>query len=225
MTAVDARRRRWLVAPWAPRLVVGAMALGGLAMWGDAARAGWLVVPGMYWQTYSVRPLAAEQTPNYTGYGARLTLGYSVNQVLDFGLFGAGGSGARDSGGLPGESQLGWYGGELGLRLAEAVYFGLRGGQAVYNLDSAEFEGEPLGQWLGVGGGVSLGAILKMSRRTAWQVTFDLSHAELAAPTPAGEPRHLDAVSLTIGYVFNGFHNSRIENTIFKDYLDHLQFL
>jgi hypothetical protein len=201
-------------------------------MLASEAKAGFLASPSAKWTTFSARPEGGEPTPNYFGFAAGLSLGYSVRQVFDLAFnaqflparLGNASFGANDS-------QMIFYGGELGLRIANAVYLGMRAGTAEYRLLYQQREEELPGRWSGPAGGVSLGAIHGASKDHFFQTSLDFLHAVTTRQDSiAGGgvqetgKRRFDAISISFAYVFNSYNNERIQNTIFKDFLDSISF-
>lgn len=210
---------RWLAVVWAP-VALGVMAFAG------PAHGGVYLAPGLKWAVFSLRPQAVEPTPNYYGYGGVFSIGYSIRQILDFGAFGQYAPGTRKEA-RPGKADatLLAYGGETALRLSQAVYVGLRGGVGKYRLDRTIDATEVAGTWAGHCGGFSIGALAKFSKVSYLQTTFDVMHFVVASKSdPDLGKRRIDAFGVSISYVFNGYTNYLIENTIFKDFLDSVMF-
>lgn len=193
------------------------------------ALAGWYLMPEVLWTTYVHRPVANEDTTNLYGVGAQLSLGYSLWQGVDLGLFG---------GYLPGTPQyakfgkgdatLVLYGGELGLRMAQSLYVGLRGGMAKYRLDNQTQAAELAGDWKGPGGGVALAAVTPVSKTAFIQASLEFSEYVLAMGTDTGTvKRKLDVFGLGIAYMWNrkgGEGTPSVQSTIFNDFLNSIVF-
>lgn len=205
------------------------LALLGLA---EPALAGFYVAPEIKWGSFSARPEAGEATPNYYGYGGGLHLGFSAKQVFDMGAYGTympGTKGAAEFG--AGDATFVTYGGELALRMSQAVYFGLHGGVATYDLKNRTRPEELPGTWSGPSGGLAIGAIHALSKQSFIQTTVDFTHAVVKSDDAAAAQglttaakRRFDAFTLSIGYVFNDYSSYLIENTIFKGFLDSMNF-
>lgn len=199
------------------------------------AEAGFLLSPSIRWGSFSAQAEDGEPTPNYFGYGGGLDVGYSFGQVFDIvghysflpARLKSAKAGAQDA-------SLTTYGGGLGLRIAESVYFGLRAGTTTYELHKALGTDELSGLWSGPSGGFSLGAVARVGKQSFIQTCFEVMHTVMQrdkAPlledgTEVPDPgrRRFDAFGLSLAYVFNGAHSYKIENTIFNDFLDTLIF-
>src|SRR5690349_11298233 len=116
----------------ASRAGLCALALLGAA---PVAQAGWYLMPRAEWAAYAPRPEASEPTPNLYSLGGELSTGYSVRQAFDLGVYGiyAPGNLAHAQFGK-GDAILVSYGGEMGIRFAESVYLGFKGGSGTYRL-------------------------------------------------------------------------------------------
>lgn len=193
----------------------------------NVAQAGWLAVVGTHWKTFSFEPKDDEKTPNYYGFGARLGLGYSFNQVFDVDLWGEYTPGRLKSAEIGIEdSVLGGYGGELAFRIQKTIFIGLRGGGFFYNLVSQKDENEIDGRWAGVGGILSIGASFANSKESFWQVTLDSSYISLSAEESTEgeeEDRVINAFSVSLAYAFNQYRTSR-PSGFFGNFLDSLGF-
>jgi hypothetical protein len=210
------------------RAVAGVLVSVATLAHAPAARAGWYLMPRAEWSEYAPRPLAGEATPNLYSAGGELSTGYSIRQALDLGIFG------QDQPGALGHAQFGKsdaslvsYGGELGLRFAESVYLGFKGGLGKYSLSTQGAPGELTGSWSGGGGGLAIGAVQRVTKSGFIQTTVEFMHYTLSGQGPvAGSKRQLDSFSLGLAYMFNrqGDAGSAIENTMFKDFLDTIIF-
>lgn len=187
----------------------------------DFAHAGMLIAPSAKWANLAFRPKTEEDTPNYYGYGGGLSLGYSIKQKFDLGLFANYLPGTRGGAKFgKTDAQLIFYGGEMALRLFSTIYLGVRGGLADYQLRKTTDTIDIPGHWSGGGGGFSLGAFFATSKRTFWQASIDIMMASIGSNDPqVVDKRTVEAFSLSIAYVYNGYESYGIENNIFGDYL------
>jgi hypothetical protein len=183
----------------------------------------------MKWSTFSFRPVDDEPTPNYAGVGAGLSLGYSARQILDIGLFANYLPGASDHSQMgKEEARLVVYGGELALRISNAVYIGLRGGTSDYRLVDSQSESDVHGTYKGAAGGISLGALQPIAKRHFFQTSLDVTSAvvENSGEVEEGETkkRRIDAISFSLTYVYNGHKSYLIESSLFNSFLDSVLF-
>jgi hypothetical protein len=198
---------------------------------GNAAFAGVLFAPALKWSIFSFEPVAAEDTPNYQGMTGEVKGGYSFRQIFDivgFVNYTAGNPGIFS---VPADNaNFVFYGGEIAARIAQSVYFALRGGTASYQLlKLGVHDREVPGEWTGPGFGFSLGGISAFgnSKRSSLQVSFDFLQAqvtELHAVSDEGTTRKIDEFSICMTYVLNGYHNAAIEGSFFSSYLNSLIF-
>jgi hypothetical protein len=217
-----------IVQRWRRTAFIG---LGGALLGATPAVGGVYVSPSVRWASFSARPEAEEKTPNYYGYGAGLQLGYSFGQVFDFGGFGTYlpariGSAAMDGA----DAKLSLYGGELAVRIADSVYFALRGGASMYELVTQKRDDELTGRWRGPAFGVALGAVKRLSKQSFVQTSFELMHTIVerakkddADGADAGK-RRLDSFGISLAYLFNNQSSYRVDNAIFQNFLDALTF-
>jgi hypothetical protein len=209
-------------------LFIAAALASGAALWAGEARAGWYLAPAVKWVSFAARPVDDEATPNYYGIAGAGSFGYSVGQVLDLAGFGQYVPGARGGAGFAkDDASLVSYGGEVGLRLAEQVYLGVRGGLGAYRLyhprgaGDGEGEGELSGKWNGSAGGFAIGALAKLSKESYLQTTLEVMHHVLtnASDKDLGK-RRIDSFGIGFAYVFNGYSSSFLDNSLFKNFLD-----
>jgi hypothetical protein len=209
------------------RLRVVALTLLGLAFAGTA-EAGWYVTPAVKWSSFAARPEGNEPTPNYYGYGGALSFGYSAKQVFDLGAYGQYLPGTRrEADPSDVQASLVSYGGELGLRIAESVYLGFRGGASTYHMmkpDPTRAD-ELTGTWSGSSGGMALGAVSKVSKNSFFQTSVEfMQHVVANAKDSDLGKRRFDSFALSVQYVFNSEKSYLIENTMFKNFLDSMAF-
>lgn len=187
------------------------------------AHAGVYFAPAVRWASFAARAESGEATPNYYGYGGALSLGYSVKQRVDIGAYGAYIPGRRKHAEFGADdASLVSYGGELGFRIAESVYFGLRGGSSSYQLYTRTDAAELGGLWRGPSVGFSIGAVAKLTKQSYFQTTLDVMQHILEADDETDGPgkRRFDSFGISLTYLFNGYDTSMIEDSIFKDFLD-----
>lgn len=188
------------------------------------ACAGILVTLGPNWNNFVFEPVQKEDTTNYYGYGGRASFGYSVMRVWDLALYGHYSPGKRNVAGLVKEDARFYHmGAETGLRIAKAVYIGIRGGPALYRLTKQNEESEIIGQWTGYTAQGSLGLILPTGKATAWQTTLDLGQTSVRpSDDSAAKPRTISQVSLTVAFVYNGYQTSAVDTAIFNNWIKNL---
>ena len=169
-----------------------------------------------------------EPTPNYYGVGGALSVGYSAGQKLDMALFGQYSPGKKNRPIANDEDASFFaYGGELGVRFANSVYMGARGGTAAYNLLIPPTEHEIDGKWSGPAVGFSIGSYMNRDRdgASSWQATLDVLHAIISpadevAESYGDEKRRITCFSFSVAYVFNKQADNVIENMLFKSFLE-----
>jgi fermentation-respiration switch protein FrsA (DUF1100 family) len=177
---------------------------------------------GPNWNNFVFEPEEQEDTPNYYGYGARGSFGYSVYDTVDLGFYGHYSPGKLNSASLTQEDARLWHGGgELGVRIAKAVYVGVRGGPALYRLTRKTEDTEVGGQWTGTMIQGSLGLILPVTKAASWQASFDAGQASvsLSDGPDTSKPRTLTEISLTLGFVYNIHQTSAVETAIFNNWI------
>lgn len=190
----------------------------------SSARAGVLLTVGPNWNNFVFEPVAKEETVNYYGYGARASVGYSIMRVWDLALYGHYAPGKRNVAGVVKEDSRFYHmGAETGLRLAKAVYMGVRGGPALYRLAKQNEDNEIVGQWTGYTVQGSLGLILPTSKATAWQATLDLGQTSVRpSDDTSAKSRTISQVSLTFAFVYNGYQTSAVDTAIFNNWIKNL---
>ncbi len=191
---------------------------------GSTTYAGALVSIGPNWNNFVFEPLDQEQTPNYYGYGARASFGYSIQRVWDVALYGHYAPGRLDSASATKEDARFYHvGGETALRIAKAVYIGFRGGPAYYRLVNQLETTEVSGKWSGYMAQGSLGLILPTTKATSWQTTLDIGQATLRpSDDPSAKPRTLSQISLTLAFVYNGYQSTAVDTAIFNNWIRNL---
>lgn len=190
----------------------------------DAERcyAGFLFTIGPNWNNFVFEAERNEDTPNYYGYGGRMSWGYSVGQVADFGLYTQYSPGRLNSAMPPRtDAALMDYGAEVGFRLANVLYVGARGGMWKYQLFKAFQDNEIRGAWLGLGGTISVGMLMPISKRTSWQTSLDMGQGvlqQLKGATSATTTRYrkLSRVGVTLAFVYNDDGVSSVAESLFN---------
>lgn len=179
---------------------------------------------------FAAKPLTDEPTPNYYGFGLKLSGGYSLRQVFDMGLYASGLPARRGSPGISNPDALLAHGGlELALRLGKSVILAAYGGQSQYRLQHPS-EQLPVGVEVtaplkGYGGGVSVGAIVPFSKEQFLQATLDFEQHQYLLAQPEGNTKRVfESFGLTLAMTFNSYKSYLIDNTIFKDFLDSMNF-
>lgn len=195
-----------------------------LSLSAASARAGILLSLGPNWNNFVFEPLEKEETPNYYGYGARASFGYSIQRVWDLALYGHYSPGKISvASALKEDARFYHMGAETGLRIAKAVYIGVRGGPALYRLLKQNEDSEIPGQWTGYNIQGSLGLILPTSKAAGWQTSLDLGQATLRpSDDSSAKPRTLSQVSLTLAFVYNGYQTSSVDTAILNNWIKNL---
>lgn len=200
----------------------GRWSLGLLCLVGSSVlEAGPYATLGPNWNNFVFEPLEEEETPNYYGYGGRLSFGYSVRQVWDLGLYGHYSPGRLESAAMSQADALLYHvGAETALRIGKAVYIGVRGGPASYSLQNKVLATEVDGDWAGVMGQGSLGLLLPTSKSTAWQASLDIGQASMTASDGSStKARTLSHISLTLAFVYNGYLSSGVDAALFNQWI------
>lgn len=201
-------------------LVFTLIAVG--ALFAEACLAGLYLVAGPNWNNFVFEPVEREETSNYYGYGARGSFGYSLGQILDLGLYGHYTPGRLDSASLTKEDARLWHAGaEAGLRFANAVFLGVRGGPALYRLNVKNEDSEVEGQWTGTMFQGSLGLIMPVTKTSFWQTTVDIGQATLksSGAETVTKPRTLTQISLTLAFVYNVQQTSAVDKAILNHWI------
>jgi len=165
--------------------------------------AGFLLVPQVSWSSYGLRAEGEAESQNYFGYGLGLAGGYSPVPLIEFtGLVRYTPGNRSNPGLLNGDAKLWEYGGELGFRLFENLFLGLRGLFQDFNLEHAQTEPEVLGRWQGWGYGVAIGAFFETKERQYLRITLEMNQAGLSAQSDLPD-RDFDSFALNFAYVFD----------------------
>jgi hypothetical protein len=185
------------------------------------AAAGIYVAAGPNWNNFVFESEVEEDTANHYGYGARGSFGYSIYDLVDLGLYGHYTPGRLNSASFSQEDARLWhFGVETGLRLGKAVFFGLRGGPALYRLNKENSPSEVPGQWTGQMIQASLGLIAPLSKLVSLQLSLDLGRASLApSETPSAQSRSMSQISATMAIVYNLHQTSAVESAIFNNWI------
>lgn len=188
------------------------------------AFAGVLLSIGPNWNNFVFEPEKDEKTPNYYGYGGRMSFGYSVARVWDLALYGHYSPGKLNAAaGTEEDARFYHMGFETGLRIAKAIYLGVRGGPALYRLVQQNEATEIPGQWTGTTGQVSLGILLPVNKASSWQASLDIGQTNLKPSDDAGsKPRTLSQISLTLAFVYNGYESTAVDTAIFNNWLKNM---
>lgn len=187
-------------------------------------KAGMLFSLGPSWTNFVFEPVANEDTPNYYGYGARSSFGYSLGQVIDISAYGQYSPGRLNSASSTNPSAFVYdYGGEIGARLFGVLYLGVRGGVWTYHLSQRALDEEVGGTWSGPGGEASFGLLLPVGKQAAWQLSLDAGQASVSkTDKKEGEvvpnTRKLSRVSVTMSFVFNGYQSDSIDASLFDSF-------
>ncbi len=213
---------------WTSLLLMGIL----VAATSDMSLAGPYFTGGLRSAQFAAKPQSDEPTPNYYGFGLRLGAGYSVRQVFDMGLYGSGLSARRGSPGVSRPDATLVHGGaEFGLRIAKSLLISLYGGPSQYRLERPSDQLAPgvevTSALSGYGGGVGVGAIVPFSKEKFLQVTLDFEQhhfQEKSQDNTIGLKRVFESFGLTLSLTFNSYKSYLIDNTIFKDFLDSVNF-
>lgn len=199
-----------------------------LASIAPAAQAGWYAAPHGKWVAFAARPIADEASYNYYGYGLGYGGGYSIAQKLDFGLFGSYMPGNRHTAKIASpHAEFSFYGAELAMRMGEGIYLALRRGASQYNAAARPNRAaeELTGVWRGLGAGLSLGGIIKLSRENFLQTSLELMHTNIRSQRDPLQPeRQLDAFAVTLGYTFNDYKSTLLENSAIGEFISNSGF-
>jgi hypothetical protein len=198
----------------------------------DRSVAGPYFTGGLRSAQFAAKPQSDEPTPNYYGFGLRLSGGYSVRQVFDMGLYGSGLPARRGSPGVSRPDATLIHGGaEFGLRIAKSLLISFYGGPSQYHLERPSDKLPPgtevTAGLKGYGGGVAVGAIVPFSKENFLQVTLDFEQHHYLDKTVVPEQsqkRVFESFGLTLALTFNSYKSYLIDNTIFKDFLDSVNF-
>lgn len=192
---------------------------------GPKGEAGILLSGSAQWGIFAFRPIDERQNvPNYYGLGGGVVAGYSLFQAIDAAVFIDYIAGNR-SRLHPSEqdASLVQYGGQLGLRLEDKLFFALKGGQGVYHLVAKDYIFEEVtGIWQGKAGAFVMGAIYKIDKRRYWQLSLELMHVVLdKIQLIEGEirpgKRKVDAFKVVVSYTFNSFVNHLSRGSFLKN--------
>jgi len=193
----------------------------------EKVQAGILLSSGAKWSVFSLEPEKEEPTPNYQGMTGELKFGYSFRQIFDLAANVQYTPGHVGMVKVPGEgANLIFYGGEIAARIRESVYFAFRGGTGSYQLLMRTLDDEVGGRWKGPAGGISIGGIVPFGKTDFFQISFDFLQMITSKQDAEGESgkRRVDQFSIGVSYIFNGRHNSAIENSFFSHYLNSFLF-
>ncbi len=174
-----------------------------------SCEAGTLFVVAPQWVNFVFEPIVQEETPNYYGYGAKGSFGYSIKQIFDFDLYGEYSPGRLNSASSSNASAVVLnYGGEVGFRLLNAMFLGARCGQWNYRLIRRIDVGEVGGSWTGFGGAASFGMLLPVNKEVQWQLSLDIGQALLKKDNReiddiAPKTRVISKASITLSFVYN----------------------
>ncbi len=186
------------------------------------SEAGMLVTAGMQWANFVFEPKVQEETPNYYGYGARTSAGYSLGQNLDLAVYGEYSPGRLNSASSSGSTAvLLDYGAEIGVRILQTMYLGARGGQWNYRLTRRTADEEVGGSWIGLGGAASFGMLVPVNKEVQWQASLDFGQALLKkhkfeVDDVDKKARVISRASVTISFVYNTRTTSSTWGSIFN---------
>ena len=195
-----------------------------LCSYAPDAISGVLISQGINWNNFVFEPETNEKTPNYYGYGGRISVGYSVAQIWDLALYGQYAPGRLNAAELLKEdARVYSYGAETAFRIADAVYVGGRGGIAGYGLSHRNLPEEVSGRWEGVGGNVSLGLIMPVSRVNMWQASIDFGQVSVKpVENPSAATRRISTISVTLAFVYNNLQTTRFDDAIYNNLLKNI---
>jgi hypothetical protein len=182
---------------------------------------GTLISPGVSWSNFVFEPVDNEATPNYYGYGAKLTLGYSVDQVWDLGFYGQYIPGKlKAASTINPDATVMSYGLETALRVNHSLYLGVRGGPTTYHLLRHVEPEQVDGEWEGLSGSAMLGLILPASKQVFWQFTAEYGTASLRRKDLDldSENRRLSIFSVMLSFVLNSDQSTRLDNILLRNW-------
>ncbi len=182
--------------------------------------AGVLFSPGLEVTSYSFAPLHEENTPNYYALGPAVTLGYSLNQMIDFGFFANYLPGAVKKIGVGDEDAFIYnLGVELGgTFINQNVKFKLKGSEQRYRGLNTAIENHVEGFWRGRAYGFATLGVIPINREFFMEIGLEVMRSSLTQDSldPNKEKRALTYFSAIIGFTFNDFKPSFIETRLFK---------
>ena len=192
------------------------------------AEAGFLIQGGPTWRFFSFSPQAAEDTPNYEGYGLELASGYSLDRVLDVALFAQYTPGSLGVAKIVGEdASLVLLGGTIGATIMKQGYAGIYGGTGYYNgVTHSGHDGIVKGNFNGPALGLTLGASLgqpKGSDEVTVRVQVYTERAWLSGRPAADseiEKRTISSFGVGFLWVFNSLGGSAWESRVMKSFLE-----
>ncbi len=196
-----------------------------MILWAAPASAGMLASGAMKWQTLAMRPLTDEPTPNYYGYGLELQVGYSFARKWDLALYTSYTPMRLSSAAFGADDLVTFdYGIVTGLRLAETVYLGLRGGWLHYDLTNKIKPEETDGNWRGFCGFFEVGTFWSLRKADALQVGVLVGHGGLERLDQDDKKRFIDTFGVTMTYVYNKVDTVKFGNSFISDFVDSLIF-
>ncbi len=205
---------------WSPFNIFHYLLLAASTLMSIPANSGTLMAPMLGYSIYSFDAQADEKTPNYHGYQAQLLVGYSFAQKIDLGLLGTYTPGHHGSARLTQEQAwLATYGLLAGLRLQELVGINLRLIQHDYLLRQNHHETAVPGRWQGLGYGLGISMIFKVTRSDYLQWEAVVTHASVQEQVGAGNTsasRAMSSFTMGLSYAFNDFHTLLTETKLFK---------
>ncbi len=176
------------------------------ALIASPVKSGTLLAPMLGYSIFSFDAKTDEKTPNYHGYQAQLLVGYSFAQKIDLGLLGTYTPGHHGSARMSREQAwLGTYGLLAGLRHQELVGINLRVVQHDYLLAQNHHEAAIPGRWQGLGYGLGISMIFKVTRSDYLQWEAVVTHAkvqELPNPNSSSETRALSSFTIGLSVCF-----------------------
>ena len=192
------------------------------------AEAGFLIQGGPTWRFFSFSPKAAEDTPNYEGYGLELASGYSLGRALDLALLAQYTPGSLGVAKIVGEdASLVLFGGMIGATILKQGYAGIYGGTGYYNgVTHSGHDGIVKGNFNGPALGLTLGANLgqpKGSDEVTVRVQVYTERAWMSGRTTADseiEKRTISSFGVGFLWVFNSLGGSVWESRVMKSFLE-----
>ena len=217
-------RKRGRIQAFAAVFLISALA-------SDPAAAAWFLSPSVGWESVAARPIEDVPTVTYYGLYGSLSTGFDISQIVDFGLYGRylPASLGRTKLGVT-DARVSSYGLELSVRLADSVHLGVSGGLSSDDFLKSAAAGEApgadlVGRYRGRTGGVSIGAVTRQGKQSFFQTSLEVLHTvEGKIGDASAEKRRFDAFALSLAYVFSPLKSDLLENTIFNNFLDTLNF-
>lgn len=201
------------------------------AWWAGAARearAGFLFQAGPTWRFFSLNPQAAEETPNYQGYGLDMATGYSVDRKLDVAFLVQYTPGSLGYARITNEdASFALLGGMVGATLWRQGYVAVYGGRGYYNgIKHSGRDDIVKGNFNGPAVGFSVGGILgepKSSAESSMRLQVYTERAWMSGRRQEGaevEKRTINTFGVGFIWAYNSLGKASWENSVMGSFLD-----